>query len=152
MPAEAVFPLVVILRRDLKLGKKRLAQGTGRGIELSGLKAPALFCCPLVTGILWAPSFENLRIKPQKEPLKLGFWLLKNCPCTQSHQTMAKNFTNMRGVSPALKALFFFSKPYHSWESKLNEPTNGWIRPCLPKKTSFEGVIVKNPAFNRGSA
>ncbi len=49
----------------------------------------------------------------------------------------------MREVSQALKALFFLAKPYHSWERKLNEPTNGWIRPYLPKKTSFEGVSLK---------
>jgi IS30 family transposase len=55
---------------------------------------------------------------------------------------MAKSLPSSE-VTQALNALFFFAKPYHSWERGLNDHTNGLIRQYLPKKTSFEGVSLK---------
>jgi IS30 family transposase len=48
-----------------------------------------------------------------------------------------KEFSQHQKISAILKVPFFFAKPYHSWESGLNEHTNGLLRQYLPKKTSF---------------
>ena len=51
-----------------------------------------------------------------------------------------KEFSQHQDIAHALKADFFFAKPYHSWERGLNEHTNGLVRQFFPKKTNFLNV------------
>ena len=62
-------------------------------------------------------------------------------PCRDLVHTITadngKEFAGHAQVSLALGALFFFARPYHSWERGLNEHTNGLVREYFPKSTDF---------------
>ncbi len=51
-----------------------------------------------------------------------------------------KEFAYHKQVSEVLETDFYFANPYHSWERRLNEHTNGLIRQYLPKKTDFTHI------------
>ena len=48
-----------------------------------------------------------------------------------------KEFAAHERIAEKTGALFFFAKPYHSWERGLNEHTNGLVRQYFPKGTDF---------------
>lgn len=48
-----------------------------------------------------------------------------------------KEFADHQKITEELGGLFFFAKPYHSWERGLNEHTNGLVRQYFPKGTDF---------------
>jgi IS30 family transposase len=48
-----------------------------------------------------------------------------------------KEFSGHEEITANLGGLFFFAKPYHSWERGLNEHTNGLVRQYFPKGTDF---------------
>lgn len=58
-------------------------------------------------------------------------------------------------ISIALSTLFFFARPYHSWERGTNENTNGLIRQYFKKGESFEQItdedilVVQNKLNSR---
>ena len=58
-----------------------------------------------------------------------------------------KEFTNHETISKALKAKFYFSKPYHSWERGLNEHTNGLLRQFAPKSCNFSSLSDQQVNF-----
>lgn len=43
-------------------------------------------------------------------------------------------------IEACTQALFYFARPYHSWERGSNENANGLIRQYLPKGTSMAGL------------
>jgi transposase, IS30 family len=43
-------------------------------------------------------------------------------------------------VSQALKADFYFARPYASWERGTNENTNGLLRQFFPKQHDFNSI------------
>jgi transposase, IS30 family len=49
-------------------------------------------------------------------------------------------FHDYRGIEARTKALFYFARPYHSWERGSNENANGLIRQYLPKGMSMAGL------------
>ena len=49
-------------------------------------------------------------------------------------------FHNYKYIEGRTKALFYFARPYHSWERGSNENANGLIRQYLPKGTSMAGL------------
>ena len=51
-----------------------------------------------------------------------------------------KEFAMHEKISQQLDIDFYFAKPYHSWERRANENTNGLIRQYFPKKTDFATV------------
>jgi len=51
-----------------------------------------------------------------------------------------KEFAGHEGIAKELGILFYFARPYHSWEKGANENANGLIRQFFPKKTSFENI------------
>jgi len=51
-----------------------------------------------------------------------------------------KEFAEQEKMEGDLNILFFFARPYHSWERGANENANGLTRKFFPKKTSFENI------------
>jgi IS30 family transposase len=49
-------------------------------------------------------------------------------------------FDNYQHIEARTKALFYFARPYHSWERGTNENANGLIRQYLPKRTSMAAL------------
>ena len=49
-------------------------------------------------------------------------------------------FHGYEGIEERTKALFYFARPYHSWERGSNENANGLIRQYLPKGTSVAAL------------
>ncbi len=49
-------------------------------------------------------------------------------------------FHNYRRIEARTKALFYFARPYHSWERGSNENANELIRQYLPRGTSMAGL------------
>ena len=59
----------------------------------------------------------------------------------------ADNGTEFHGYKKIEKltgAVFYFAKPYHSWERGLNENTNGLIRQYLPKRKSMAHITQRD--------
>jgi transposase, IS30 family len=53
-----------------------------------------------------------------------------------------KEFANHKTIAEALNILYFFAKPYQSWQRGANENLNGLIRQYFPKKSDFK--LIKN--------
>jgi transposase, IS30 family len=53
-----------------------------------------------------------------------------------------KEFANHKAIAEALNILYFFAKPYQSWQRGANENLNGLIRQYFPKKSDFK--LIKN--------
>ena len=49
-------------------------------------------------------------------------------------------FHHYQQIEARTKALFYFARPYHSWERGSNEHANGLIRQYLPKGMSMAGL------------
>lgn len=49
-------------------------------------------------------------------------------------------FHDYKGIEARTQALFYFARPYHSWERGSNENANGLIRQYLPKGVSLAGL------------
>ncbi|MFL6229944.1 MAG: IS30 family transposase [Pyrinomonadaceae bacterium] len=49
-------------------------------------------------------------------------------------------FHDYKGIEARTQALFYFARPYHSWERGSNENANGLIRQYLPKGSSMAGL------------
>jgi len=49
-------------------------------------------------------------------------------------------FHNYQRIEARTKAVFYFARPYHSWERGSNENANGLIRQYLPKGTSMAAL------------
>jgi len=49
-------------------------------------------------------------------------------------------FHNYQRIEARTQALFYFARPYHSWERGSNENANGLIRQYLPKGTSMAAL------------
>ena len=54
-----------------------------------------------------------------------------------------KEFSYHKEVSDCLETIFYFAKPYHSWERGLNEHTNGLVRQYLTKGKRFDDVSTQ---------
>jgi transposase, IS30 family len=54
-----------------------------------------------------------------------------------------KEFADHVNVSHALKADFYFARPYASWERGTNENTNGLLRQFFPKHSDFSSITNK---------
>ena len=51
-----------------------------------------------------------------------------------------KEFAGHQSLAQLLGTLFFFARPYHSWERGLNEHTNGLVRQYFPKSTDLRTI------------
>jgi len=63
-----------------------------------------------------------------------------------AHQVKTLTFDNgsefiqHEKITPPLKAHTYFATPYASWERRINENTNGFLRQFFPKRTNFKTV------------
>lgn len=55
-----------------------------------------------------------------------------------------REFAYHQKISSALKAQFYFARPYASWQRGLNENTNGLIRQYFPKDTDFRTLTQQD--------
>ena len=55
-----------------------------------------------------------------------------------------KEFADHATITKNTHAKVYFAKPYHSWQSGLNEHTNGLIRQYFPKNTNFLKITAKD--------
>ena len=51
-----------------------------------------------------------------------------------------KEFAGHQSLAQLLGTLFFFARPYHSWERGLNEHTNGLVRQYFPKSSDLRTI------------
>lgn len=51
-----------------------------------------------------------------------------------------KEFAQHQAIASALKASFYFAKPYQAWQRGLNEHSNGLVRQYIPKKMLLSTV------------
>jgi len=51
-----------------------------------------------------------------------------------------KEFAEHKKIAKELNIIFYFAKPYHSWQRGANENTNGLIRQFFPKGTDFNNI------------
>jgi IS30 family transposase len=58
-----------------------------------------------------------------------------------------KEFAQHQRVAKALKARFFFARPYASWERGTNENTNGLLRQYFPKERDFSTITPEEIDF-----
>lgn len=63
-----------------------------------------------------------------------------NTPVHTITSDNGKEFAQHVKVSKALKADFYFARPYASWERGTNENTNGLIRQFFPKQHDFNSI------------
>jgi transposase, IS30 family len=55
-----------------------------------------------------------------------------------------KEFAEHEKIKTAFNADVYLAHPYSSWERGLNENTNGLIRQCFTKGSSFETITNKD--------
>jgi transposase, IS30 family len=58
-----------------------------------------------------------------------------------------KEFAAHRQIAQALKAKFYFARPYASWERGTNENTNGLLRQYFPKDRDFSTITQQEIDF-----
>jgi len=58
-----------------------------------------------------------------------------------------REFCAHEKLASVLKAKTYFATPYHSWERRLNEQTNGLVRQYFPKKKSFGNISHEQVQF-----
>jgi len=58
-----------------------------------------------------------------------------------------KEFAAHQAIAAALKAAFYFARPYHAWERGTNENTNGLIRQYFPKRLDFSTITDEQVNF-----
>lgn len=63
-----------------------------------------------------------------------------NAPVHTITSDNGKEFAQHAKVSQALKADFYFARPYASWERGTNENTNGLLRQFFPKQHDFSSI------------
>lgn len=92
-----------------------------------------------LTGYLWIRKLDgkNATELAEKAVEALSPWKSWLHTITADN---GKEFAEHERVAKDLEILFFFARPYHSWERGANENANGLIRQFFPKKTPFESI------------
>lgn len=68
----------------------------------------------------------------------------------QKHRVLSMTADNgtefhaYKRIEGSTGVVFYFAKPYHSWERGLNENTNGLIRQYLPKRKSMANITQRD--------
>jgi len=127
-----------------KIVDQKVRIGDWEGDLVIGSQTKGVVLMTLVDRASKFTIIRRLYNKTAKGSAKAIISALKGLPCHTITSDNGKEFAAHARVSKALRTLFFFAKPYHSWERGLNEHTNGLIRQYLPKGTSFEGLSLKN--------
>jgi IS30 family transposase len=92
-----------------------------------------------LTGFLWIRKLDGKNAAELAEKTVQALYPWKPWIHTITADN-GKEFAEHEKVAKDLEILFFFAKPYHSWERGANENANGLIRQFFPKKMSFESI------------
>ena len=94
------------------------------------------------TGLVAIGKLEN---RTKEEVRKRTVNLIR----AQKHRVLSMTADNgtefhaYKKIEGSTGVVFYFAKPYHSWERGLNENTNGLIRQYLPKRKSMAHITQR---------
>lgn len=92
-----------------------------------------------VTGSVVIKKLEGKNAEQLAQKAIEALLPLKNCIHTITGDN-GKEFAEHEKIARELNILFYFAKPYHSWERGANENINGLIRQFFPKKSDFTSI------------
>lgn len=100
---------------------------------------------PLVTMVDRRSKFLLVQQVPSKHAAGVADALIESLQrCGRKTHSITsdngKEFAQHQRVAKALKAKFFFARPYASWERGTNENTNGLLRQYFPKDRDFTSI------------
>jgi IS30 family transposase len=88
------------------------------------------------TGLVAIGKLKN-RTKEEVRKRIVGLIRAQGHPVLTMTADNGTEFHGYKKIEKLTDVVFYFAKPYHSWERGLNENTNGLIRQYLPKRTSM---------------
>ena len=112
---------------------------TGASVVARGSHPPERSALP------WRTKYTLLQQVPQKTAAAVSAAIVQCLlPFVMLVHTITadngKEFAGHQSLAQLLGTLFFFARPYHSWERGLNEHTNGLVRQYFPKSTDLRTI------------
>ena len=95
------------------------------------------------TGLVAIGKLENRTKEEVKKRIVTLIWAQK-CPVLTMTADNGTEFHGYKKIERLTRVVFYFAKPYHSWERGLNENTNGLIRQYLPKRKSMAQITQRH--------
>jgi len=89
-----------------------------------------------VTGLVWIRLLDGKEADPLTIAAIEALLPIKDLIHTITADN-GKEFSFHEKIAEELNVFVYFAKPYHSWERRANENTNGLIRQYFPKGTDF---------------
>jgi len=97
-------------------------------------------------------TFTLLKKVPQKTAKQVEAATVKLLePVKRAVHTITSDngteFARHKAIATALKAAFYFARPYHAWERGTNENANGLVRQYFPKGHDFKTITDEQINF-----
>ena len=91
------------------------------------------------TGLVWIRKLSGKDATPLTKAAIKALLPIKDIIHTITADN-GKEFSFHEQIAKELNIFIYFAKPYHSWERRANENTNGLIRQYFPKGTDFGDI------------